>query len=201
MTIQRCNIYDPLSTQLHKLTGSPPRQRGQQSGEALTWITSICVNIHKQIVQKSEWYFHRDQQQCKDVIFLLRVVHTCCSCCWLDRGNVWDVSIGHSAERSSISRQTRFWKPLSSQFQITSYLHHLRFAQHRLSEFLLTPYLGFAQIHVICKHNRQQLQWGPIWGLRKILSCCMWNYMQYGGAIYKLNFKRKANQPFDDLLG
>lgn len=101
-----------LSIQPHKLTGSPPRQRGQQSGEALGWITLICVNIHQQIIQKSETRFHKDQKKCKHMTFLLRVVHTCCSCCWLDRGNVWDISIGHSAERSSISRHTRFWKPL-----------------------------------------------------------------------------------------
>lgn len=50
MTIQRYNIYDPLTIQPHKLTGSPPRQRGQQSGEALGWSTSICVNKSQKYV-------------------------------------------------------------------------------------------------------------------------------------------------------
>lgn len=79
--------------------GSPPRQRGQQSGEAMGWITSIC-----------------------------------CSCCWLDRVNVWDVSIGHSAERSCISRHTLFGVQLQGSSSVSKLLFFSNWAHCMLTK-------------------------------------------------------------------
>lgn len=135
VTIQRCNIYYPLTFHTHALTGSPPRQRGQQSGEGLDWIAPFCMNTHQnddnmpEICFHGEWHKHQrdralvcDTQSsalvctCCFVVCLTVAVRACCSGCWVDRVSVWDVSIGHSAERSSVSRHTRFWKQLSSQW-------------------------------------------------------------------------------------
>lgn len=133
--IQRCNIYYPLTFHTHSLTGSPPRQRGQQSWEGLDWIAPICMNTHQNDVNMTEIFPWRMTQRwtcdralvcvtqssalvctCCFVVCLTVAARTCCSGCWVDRVNVWDVSIGHSAERNSVSRHTRFWKQLSSQW-------------------------------------------------------------------------------------
>lgn len=77
--------------------GSPPRQRGQQSG--LDWTAPFC-----------------------------------CSGCWVDRVNVWDVSIGHSAERNSVSRHTRFGLQLHGSSSASKLLFFSSLAHCMLTE-------------------------------------------------------------------